>query len=152
MAVPLPTTASGAQRSSSINHAPREASETELRVAIALGQLAAATLAFESYVAQTRCGRSRAPRDTHAYLADASALLGSLKSPAGRCGKARQLTVPRMAYGAPSISSIRAGLSNAWAQPTSNRRRSQMRWTSRRVPVGPKCHDRRAERAAHRPA
>ena len=80
LAVPLPI--HGHRRATLVIYyrSPHTASETELRVGIALGQLAAATLGnVESYVAQTRM-RIDAERDARrmAYLADASALLGSL--------------------------------------------------------------------------
>jgi PAS domain S-box-containing protein len=80
MAVPLPI--HGARLATLViyHRAPHAETETELRVGIALGQLAAATLGnVESYVVQTRM---RVDAERHAkrmaYLADASALLGSL--------------------------------------------------------------------------
>ncbi|CAN5663674.1 hypothetical protein BH18ACI5_BH18ACI5_03240 [soil metagenome] len=98
MAVPLPI--HGERRATLViyHHAPHEASDTELRVGIALGQLAAATLGnVESYVAQTRM---RVDAERHAtrmaYLADASALLGSLNYEE-TLRKLAELTVPRMA-------------------------------------------------------
>jgi PAS domain S-box-containing protein len=98
MAVPLPI--HGERRATLViyHRAPHEPSDTELRVGIALGQLAAATLGnVESYVAQTRM---RIDAERHAtrmaYLADASALLGSLNYKQ-TLRKLAELTVPRMA-------------------------------------------------------
>jgi PAS domain S-box-containing protein len=98
MAVPLPI--HGQRRATLViyHRATHVATETELRVGIALGQLAAATLGnVESYVVQTRM-RIDAERHARrmAYLADASALLGSLEYEQ-TLQQLASLTVPDMA-------------------------------------------------------
>jgi PAS domain S-box-containing protein len=97
LAVPLPI--HGERRGTLVlyRRQPRETTETELRVGIALGQLSAATLGnVESYVAQTRM---RLAAERHAsrmmFLADTSALLGSLDHENTLRDVAR-LAVPRM--------------------------------------------------------
>ena len=98
MAVPLPI--HGERRATLVIHyrTAHAANETELRVAIALGQLAAATLGnVESYVVQKQM-RIDAERHARrmAYLADASALLGSLEYEQ-TLRQLAGLTVPAMA-------------------------------------------------------
>ncbi len=98
MAVPLPI--HGERRATLViyHRESHSATETELRVGIALGQLAAATLGnVESYVVQKQM-RIDAERHARrmAYLADASALLGSLDYERTLRQLAR-LTVPEMA-------------------------------------------------------
>ena len=98
LAVPLPI--GGERRASLVIYyrTPHDATETELRVANALGQMAAAALwNAEAYEALQR---SRQLAEAHAarmsFLADASALLGSLEYESTLRDLA-QLAVPRIA-------------------------------------------------------
>ena len=81
LTIPLPIRGERRATLVTYHHTPHVTSETELRVAIALGQVAAAALGNAEFNAAQDRAQARAQRQAArmAYLAEASAVLGSLE-------------------------------------------------------------------------
>ena len=154
LTVPLPV--GGERRASLVIYfrTPHQFTETELRVSIALGQLTAAALwNAETYDA---LHRSRLLAERHAarmaFLADASALFGSLDYEATLREMAR-LAVPRIAdWCAVDIGQPDGSLQHIVTAHVDPEKLELARTLQQRYPPDPAGADRTCQRAAHRQA